>query len=403
VTDAVRRGSLGWIVASLAERAEALELFQWAEPAEPRDELGIGSLRDALANAFFPGTTTLQRGAKYFLFVPAMYARIESDRTLRRAPSDAIAGLENELLLGLLERHDSSQVIGGRFRRVPGTPPSEIYWTGLHTWGIRRFADSRGHYHAWLRAPARALRVEQMEEGSEQERVRWLEIPGLQMVLEQPRLELSRIEAMFLEDRVRTIKSKPAASVLAELLDEPPTHALSLWDTPLVRNGRASLTLHARDAERLSHAHHGAMLLYNLLCARQLDNRAAIEDWSDRCDRWSAAHPAEQWASWDLDAFWQRVSGLPDGARAMQRTRVFVTDLVAALARLRGHGLRGSDALKRVVRSRERTTKPGRERLSAPYALQGWKPSGLGVEPLDFRWRRASGIIADIQKGKERR
>ncbi len=97
---AIRRGNLGWIVASLAERAEALELFQWAEPAEPRDELGIGALRDALANAFFPGTTTLQRGAKYFLFVPAMYGRIESDRTLRRAPSDAIEELERELLRG---------------------------------------------------------------------------------------------------------------------------------------------------------------------------------------------------------------------------------------------------------------------------------------------------------------
>ncbi len=167
--------------------------------------------------------------------------------------------------------------------------------------------------------------------------------PGLESVLERPRLELSRIEATFLEDRVHAIKSRPGVSLLAELLDEPTTNAPSLWETALVRSGRASLTLLARDAEQLSNAHHGAMLIYNLLCAGRVNNRAAVEDWSGRCDQWSAAHPAEQWATWDLDAFWRRIAE-PDGPRAMPRTRLFVTDLVATLARLHSQGLRGSPA-----------------------------------------------------------
>ena len=34
------------------------------------DELGIGIIRDAFANYFFPGTSTIQTRAKYFLIVP---------------------------------------------------------------------------------------------------------------------------------------------------------------------------------------------------------------------------------------------------------------------------------------------------------------------------------------------
>lgn len=395
-----RRGTLGWIAASLGERDEALQLLQWNEPSEPRDELGIGPLRDVLANAFFPGTTTLQRGAKYFLLVPAMYAAIESDQTLRRDPEGAIEELEEALLIGLLSRHDSSRVIGGRFRRVPDTPPSEIYWNGLHTWGIRRFADSRSHYNAWLRSPARMLRVEQAEEGVDVERVRWLEIPGIEDLLLQPSLDLSPGEASFLEDRIKSIKLKAGTPLLRELIEGPSLTAASLWDTPLVRRGRAALTALAQDAERLSCAHHGAMLLYNLLCAQQLRSQAGTDAWSAECDRWSVAHPAEQWRDWNLEAFWQRVSELPAGTRALQRTQTFVGDVVAGLRLMKRSGLRGSTELHTRLRARERLTKPGRERLTPPYAIQGWTTSGVGVEPLDFRWRSASRIIADIQSGK---
>ena len=149
-----------------------MSLFHWNEAAEPRDELGIGPLRNLLANTFFPGTTTLQRGAKYFLLVPAMYAAIEADTNLRSSPGDSIVDLEETLLHRLLDRYDdANRVIGGRFRKVPNTPPSAIYWNGLHAWGIRRFNDSRAHYHAVLRRSPRTLKTERHEEGGEEKRV----------------------------------------------------------------------------------------------------------------------------------------------------------------------------------------------------------------------------------------
>lgn len=34
------------------------------------DELGIGSIRDTFSDELFPGTSTIQTRARYFLFVP---------------------------------------------------------------------------------------------------------------------------------------------------------------------------------------------------------------------------------------------------------------------------------------------------------------------------------------------
>jgi hypothetical protein len=399
-----RRGAVGWIVSSHGEQHAALSLFHWNEPAEPRDELGIGPLRDLLANTFFPGTTTLQRGAKYFLFVPAMYAAIEADTQLRSSPGDSILQLEATLLMRLLDRYeDANRVIGGRFRKVPNTPPSAIYWNGLRAWGIRRFNDSRAHYHAVLRQSSRKLKVERHEEGGEEKRVPWLEVPGSALLLADPRLELTLEEAQFLEDRVRTLSTKVGVPLLRQLLDVGVQPGLgALWDTAPVRSGRADLTEYARDAQRLADAHQGAMLLYNLLCARQFENASAEEYWAGECDAWSATYPGEQWGSWDLDAFWTRVEHLERGRRALERTRGFVTSLAAGFAAMKQPGLRSSRELRNTVVSRERMVKVNRERLSPPHALQGWKSSGVGVERLDFRWRRASRIIYDIQQGRGR-
>ena len=395
---------MGWIASSLGERDAAMSLFHWNEPSEPRDELRIGPLRDLLANTFFPGTTTLQRGAKYFLLVPAMYAAIEGDPKLRSYPESSILDQEETLLHRLLARYDDGdRVIGGRFRKVPDTPPSAIYWNGLHTWGIRRFNDSRVHYHAVLRRSPRTSKVERHEEGGEERRVPWLEVPGSTGLLAAPRLELTSEEAEFLEDRIRTLTTNAGAPLLRELLDVTVLPGTGeLWNTAPVRSGHVALAEYARDAQRLADAHHGAMLLYNFLCARQFENAEGADNWAAQCDAWSAAHPAERWGAWDLNAFWTRAERLERGRRAVERTRGFVTSLVAGLAAQPRGGLRGSRDLRVTVLSRERMVKGNRTRLSPPHSLHGWKPSGVGVERLDFRWRPASRILYDIQEGRRR-
>lgn len=62
------------------------------------DELGFGRMRDAFSNTMFPGMSTLQTRAKYFLLLPSLYSYLE--KTNIKDSRDARAKIrEYEILL----------------------------------------------------------------------------------------------------------------------------------------------------------------------------------------------------------------------------------------------------------------------------------------------------------------
>jgi len=61
---------IGWIDFSKDERDKALELLRLFQEQGAVDEIGIGIVRDAFADLFFPGTSTFLTRAKYFVVVP---------------------------------------------------------------------------------------------------------------------------------------------------------------------------------------------------------------------------------------------------------------------------------------------------------------------------------------------
>ena len=105
------------------------------------DELGIGVIRDAFANYFFPGTSTIQNRAKYFLIVPYMLREAvdgrygkDANRVLR-----AIDSAEKDCGIRLLEADPKAEgVIGSRVlpKGWVARKPSDIYWNGIRTFGI---------------------------------------------------------------------------------------------------------------------------------------------------------------------------------------------------------------------------------------------------------------------------
>ena len=66
----IKRMEIGWIDFSREDRKKALTILQTLQEEGAVDELGIGVIRDAFANYFFPGTSTLHTRAKYLLIVP---------------------------------------------------------------------------------------------------------------------------------------------------------------------------------------------------------------------------------------------------------------------------------------------------------------------------------------------
>ena len=114
------------------------------------DELGIGSVRDTIAEFLFPGTSTIQTRARYFLFIPWILQRVEA------APGGNSDRRARELQLRLCDALDRSHgsgagVIGRQARGSLRRWPSSIYWVGLERWGIRREVASRAPFEGGRR------------------------------------------------------------------------------------------------------------------------------------------------------------------------------------------------------------------------------------------------------------
>ena len=89
---------LGWIDFSKEDRQKALDVINLLSEQGAVDELGIGIIRDAFANYFFPGTSTIQTRAKYFLIVPYVLREAVDGRYEERILRDIQNGITLEKL-----------------------------------------------------------------------------------------------------------------------------------------------------------------------------------------------------------------------------------------------------------------------------------------------------------------
>ena len=55
--------SLAWIDFAEAERQRSQRIMALFQERETRDELGLGGIRDSIADHLFPGTSTIQTAA----------------------------------------------------------------------------------------------------------------------------------------------------------------------------------------------------------------------------------------------------------------------------------------------------------------------------------------------------
>lgn len=131
---------LGWIDFSKSERNKVLSVLDLLSERDTLDELGIAPIRDGFANIFFPGTSTIQTRAKYFLIVPYALKDLElSSETNPNRVLQAFDEIEKECAEHLLDGDDTEGVIGSRSlaqgQWVKRTP-AEIYWSGLRNYRI---------------------------------------------------------------------------------------------------------------------------------------------------------------------------------------------------------------------------------------------------------------------------
>src|SRR6188768_379378 len=88
--------SLGWIDFSPTDRDRVGTVLDMLKPEGMVDELGLGTIRDALANQLFPGISTIQTRAKYFFIVPYLLWEYQLLPSVKRKKISAAQWLEQQ-------------------------------------------------------------------------------------------------------------------------------------------------------------------------------------------------------------------------------------------------------------------------------------------------------------------
>lgn len=402
---------LSWMDYSEQERRKALDVIDLFREQDTRDELGIGTVRDAFADLLFPGTSTIQTRAKYFLFVAWTYREMERLRVQSTNVAAQARREEITLISGLMAAGDTEGVIGKEVGPGLKRLPSNIYWLGLRTWGIRRFAGSQPQYHRSLdrfyRWDPRSNPLVLNDDGEPLDGVlprNWdPAIPP--RPAEFPRrasLRLSAAEAGYLRER---ILSNASGTLLAFLVDRGGAFdpVAFPWVHPIRGDLPPRLDEQLLHAQNLSEAMHGAALLYNLMLAKLRSDERLVDDYEGKLEAWSEllGARAAQLARWDRRRFWE--VALSGGARVPHGARAFVDRWLTLV--LRGSDVRRSSAAaaraeqaRRLISDRERAIKGQRARLHSRRALELWS-GAAGTAQLTYRWPVAQQIVLDIVDG----
>ena len=140
---------LGWIDFSKDDRDKVLGVLDLLTEPGVLDELGIAPIRDKFSDLFFPGTSTLQRRAKYFLIVPYALKDLELNYELPQMNLNTLDYIE-KVTAEKLDNANSDEwgIIGRDSIRRGGwvqMPPSRIYLAGLKKYKIFNY-ESLNHY-----------------------------------------------------------------------------------------------------------------------------------------------------------------------------------------------------------------------------------------------------------------
>ncbi len=423
--------SFTWLDYSDRERREMIELMEHLpHERDTRDELGLGAIRDAVAELLFPGTSTIQTRARYFLFVPWIYLRLEGRGVA--APAEDLRR-EEVALIGALRASAQRQgsvenqgIIGLRAGANLQRLPSSVYWNGLARWGIRLFSGSQEQYHRLLQTlPPGGFRRLRGDDGlpvDVSQRPRWHPaLPAPHSGFSRTAtFDLRNCEAVFLQERILTNASGTLLAHLVANTREASSVELP-WQHPELGGFPPGCRLILRNAHGFSDVLNGAALLYNLMLAERaaecrgtdasprqqtigLNDEQLAEFYRDLLLDWLITIDEREgellrWRD-DRGEFWATV--MRDGARVSQRARAFVDAWVDLTLDTRPRvALLDATAPRELIEQRETWLKRGLARLSNRDALRRW--SGMaGAARMDFRWRQARRLVADILAGLAR-
>lgn len=381
------------------------EVFAAFDDKGTIDSLGLGVIRDAIADQVFPGVSTIQTRARYFLFVPWICQVLEREGVLPDRFPSRLRELEVDLIDALRATHGPAEgVIGYRAGRRLSRLPSSIYWNGLGVFRIRLMALSLSDYRSILPRLAH-LHVHRDDDGEPVSSARRVWDAGMPAAPDHfPTVPLGFAleggEADYLIGRIVTRCPDTLIAELARDLTIPREFPMP-WEVPLP-GASPRLREVLEQARNFSDLMYGAQALYNLVLARRAkkvldyDADELVAAMEEELGEWSELvterqHELAPWlASGALWPVTSRVTSVP------MRSRRFV-ETWGELALNDPENVWRDPAAEDLIVQREAGLKGKLARLVEQRALENWNGEAFGRGQMTFRWENAQQILDDLE------
>ena len=392
---------IGWIDYGSRDRNKILSILSLLSTPEAVDELGIGVVRDGFADILFPGISTIQTRAKYFLLVPYIMMELERENIL--SPKSFLDRLSKEeiALISLLKKDNAEGVIGGRAGEKLQRKPSSIYWNGFYTFGIfQNYA--RLSLNGYVRAVCALKREKRLlsaighiekSEGTGDADMYcsacgfWRVPPPPENWRENVTMELTVEEASFLRERI--IKSEHSKdSLLAYILRNKIYEVKDYYDISIIEKKiKLPQTIHKDYKMALDFAEfiYGANIRYNVILSG-CKNDLANEEWGI----WYRSVTNGFIQNYDIYEAVNRLS-----IRGYNRAR-----LLPFIGKWKEAVLTGDAAvMDELIIAREIELK-GKERAKLSSENFSWREGvWLGGGKLQYRFPNSRRLIEDIFNG----
>lgn len=382
---------VGWIDFSSKDREKAMAVIDLMKENGAVDELGIGVVRDRLADLLFPGTSTIQTRAKYFFIVP--WCMIEAEKNFKNKVDylKRLNNIETDVIKALIKNEPSNTtgIIGKDSIGTLKRKPSEIYWNGLRTYKIMPFNISRNQYISSIKTN----KNHDIEEGDDKDsyyldndEIRWNITKFRKNWKENLTLSLTKEEAEFLKEKITRYYPNSLYSYIINnkdiSLEDEDIYDLTFKNT-LPEVVRSDLDL----ALNFGKVIHGAHIRYNIILRQK--NSVEIEDYEDYWNQWCNEMSQFNWDKFNIDRIYEF-------AQTTKGTKEFIEGWFKAIRELDNINL---GQLDKMIEAREYSLKGQRAKLKNYGNVDVSKWVGLGM--LEYRWRNVKTLVKDIKDGEK--
>ena len=400
-----------WLDFSEAQQQKVREALKNFEDKGTVDDLGFGSIRDAISGTFFPGTSVLQTRAKYFLFIPWIFQHAH-----RRNASNSLGkafDMERKLITALLQSEDHDGVIGRTKEKDLKTLPSTIYWSGLQAFGIfKRRGTSIRQYSRGASQPTKAEEYEGELVGDLDSF--WSDLPPAPSEFfnfKYAELALTEAEARWLSERILTTDvNLGQPNLLSYFVSQIQSGEVSFLETSELWGADLPVEVDFQLRELVHHAKffailaHGASLLYNVMLVEALQEKGHEvrfnENYVERLRDWSSSSDSAGLQEWcqEIDKFWECLIALGNVVPVLSRE--FVQELAQIVSTTDLSKFSSNQETRALVRMREKQHKGSQARLFNTDRLVSFK-GDAGLRPMTFRWDLVRRLLQDIADAYE--